>query len=485
MHVSPMAAAPPGARAAPQRRARNSHAVAARGLQRVQRRRPHCGRAALVALASHAGSWALLPSAAAAASAEEGEAHAARSDSRPEPLAPPPVDLTRGLAGVDFTDDDIANHERLSSWLGEAYHSALRLEPELWSAVTAELGQLASAAAAGAPELAFAVGSALYSYFWWGAPDSGGLNVQAGEQAVDLIERSIAHTCGNNHLSLDDFVAKQCHIRWRQLMLVSAELARHLAIDANDVRRAALRLRETSRRFEQMRQLPYFKQFEALGSVLRCPHDVNYNMDYYPHVNVGPLWPRALVPIGTFLEEHFDDFRADLARIMEAETFRGLHRGAFVSETQFTPHDDDWQTVYFFLNQKFVPQNCEVAPRTCELLRSRRELAQCRTPSAGAGFVRLRPGARLKPHYGNGPRLSVHLGLRVPKAGDIHMKVGTATVRWEEGRSVVFDDTFIHTVKHDGDEPRFVLLLWFCHPCDSDNWDNPPDQQAEICRWPR
>lgn len=316
--------------------------------------------------------------------------------------------------------------------------------------------------------------------------DGPAIRLAEGKKAVDLMHRSISHrACDDVQTTVDEFLARQCHMRWRQLMLLSAEMARHLAVEVCDVREAALALRDTNSRFETMKQQPFFHQFAALGVALRKPHDVNYNMDYYPHVNMGPVWPNSLVPLAGFLEQHFDEFRADVSKIVDPSVFWRLHTQAFVSETQFTPRDEDWQTVYFYLNEKFVDQNCHVVPRTCELLRSRPELVQCRAKSAGAGFLRLQPGARLKPHFGNGPRLSVHLGLVVPQAGDIHMEVGSQTVRWSEGRAVVFDDTFIHKVKHDGDEARFVLLLWFCHPCDSDNWDNPPERQPDVCRWPR
>mmetsp|Transcript_61682 Transcript_61682/g.198720 ORF Transcript_61682/g.198720 Transcript_61682/m.198720 type:complete len:436 (-) Transcript_61682:59-1366(-) len=397
----------------------------------------------------------------------------------------PPLNLELGLAGVPLTDDDLINHERISRWFGEAYHSELRFDPEKWTHVAEELGQLAAASEA-FPALAFAAGSALYSYFWWAEGDGPAVNVAAGQRAAALVERSIGHrSCDNASLGPSDFLARSCHMRWRQLMLLSAETARHLVVDVWDLRQGAWALQETSRRFNTMKGLPFFRQFEALGAVLRRPHDMNFNMDYYPHVHVGPIWPAAAVPLSSFLEEHFEDFRRDLLGIMDPATFWRLHTQAFVSETQFTPRDEDWQTVYLYVNSKWVDKNCAAAPRSCELLRGRPELVGCRATSAGAGFLRLRPGARLKPHYGNGPRLSAHLGLVVPEAGDIHMQVGTATVRWTEGRVVIFDDTFIHRVTHDGDAPRFVLLLWFCHPCDSDNWDNPPERQPEVCRWPR
>merc|ERR1719382_244142 len=101
---------------------------------------------------------------------------------------------------------------------------------------------------------------------------------------------------------MDAFLARHCHMRWRLLMLLLAETAQNLAVDAADVSEGARVLRQTSLLFGTMKQLPFFRQFEALGAVLQCPHDMNYNMDYYPHVQVGPIWPKDAVPIAGFLE---------------------------------------------------------------------------------------------------------------------------------------------------------------------------------------
>jgi len=46
------------------------------------------------------------------------------------------------------------------------------------------------------------------------------------------------------------------------------------------------------------------------------------------------------------------------------------------------------------------------------------------------------------------------------------MTVAGEEVRWEEGRVVVFDDTYAHSVRHRGAGARYVLVAWFCHPCD-------------------
>jgi len=84
----------------------------------------------------------------------------------------------------------------------------------------------------------------------------------------------------------------------------------------------------------------------------------------------------------------------------------------------------------------------------------------------GAMFSVLEPGRFLPPHRGpyNG-LLRLHLGLIVPDAPD---KIGIRAVDkirpWEEGRALIFDDTFEHEAWNDTDQTRVVLALDFARP---------------------
>eukprot|EP00434_Breviolum_minutum_P005406 symbB.v1.2.004766.t1/scaffold274.1/size244435/7 len=195
-------------------------------------------------------------------------------------------------------------------------------------------------------------------------------------------------------------------------------------------------------------------------------------MDYYPSATMlhGPVWkdPLELLPVARVLEDNYPLIRAELESILAAgTTFEDLDSTTRNAETQFGPRGDDWLTAYLFRKGEAIPEVCAHAPKTCEILKNQPEIGNCKQGGSGAGFLRMRPGGRLKPHFGNAPRLSVHLGLIVPD-GEITMSVGFEQVRWEEGKVIAFDDTFIHQVVHNGLEPRYVMNLWMCHPCDPD-----------------
>jgi ornithine lipid ester-linked acyl 2-hydroxylase len=72
----------------------------------------------------------------------------------------------------------------------------------------------------------------------------------------------------------------------------------------------------------------------------------------------------------------------------------------------------------------------------------------------------LAPGVHLPVRRGPTKALvTCHLGLTVPRDGDVRMRVGARTVRWAEGETLVFDDTRPHAVWNDTGGARAVLLV--------------------------
>ena len=72
---------------------------------------------------------------------------------------------------------------------------------------------------------------------------------------------------------------------------------------------------------------------------------------------------------------------------------------------------------------------------------------------------------RIPPHAGpTNSRLRAHLGLIVPKKGEVKMRVGNKTVGWKPGKWIIIDDSFEHEVVNNGNGPRLILLVDFRHP---------------------
>ncbi|MBN8806860.1 MAG: aspartyl/asparaginyl beta-hydroxylase domain-containing protein [Sphingomonas sp.] len=101
-------------------------------------------------------------------------------------------------------------------------------------------------------------------------------------------------------------------------------------------------------------------------------------------------------------------------------------------------------------------------------------LARCPVTSAtvaeipdlnSAFFSILAPGTHIPPHRGVTKGLiTCHLGLIVPRDGDVRMRIDDRIVRWAEGETLVFDDTYDHEVWNDAASIRVVLLIQIKRP---------------------
>ena len=77
-----------------------------------------------------------------------------------------------------------------------------------------------------------------------------------------------------------------------------------------------------------------------------------------------------------------------------------------------------------------------------------------------AFFSILAPGTHIPDHRGVTKGLiTCHLGLVVPSDGDVRMRVHDRIVRWAEGETLVFDDTYRHEVWNETGGTRVVLLI--------------------------
>jgi aspartyl/asparaginyl beta-hydroxylase (cupin superfamily) len=103
-----------------------------------------------------------------------------------------------------------------------------------------------------------------------------------------------------------------------------------------------------------------------------------------------------------------------------------------------------------------------MCPRTAALMR---EIPGMKT----AMFSILSPRKHILDH--RGPYKGVlryHLGLIVPKDAEAcRIRVGEDFRHWQEGESMVFDDTFNHEVWNDTDETRVVLFVDVLRPLPS------------------
>jgi ornithine lipid ester-linked acyl 2-hydroxylase len=121
--------------------------------------------------------------------------------------------------------------------------------------------------------------------------------------------------------------------------------------------------------------------------------------------------------------------------------------------------DDRWKTYFFYAYGLQAPKNCDHCPNTTRLLE---KIPGMKT----AFFSILLPGKHIPEH--RGPYKGVlryHLGLIVPEPREkCRIRVGDDVRHWQEGKSLIFDDSFPHEAWNETDGVRVVLFVDVSRP---------------------
>ncbi len=171
-----------------------------------------------------------------------------------------------------------------------------------------------------------------------------------------------------------------------------------------------------------------------------------------------PFFDPAVMPEVTSLERNWKTIRRELDTVLADRD--GIPNFQDISTDQLSLTDDDrWKTYFFFGYGFKADANCARCPETTRLLE---QIPGMKT----AMFSILSPRKNIPPH--TGPYKGVvryHLGLLVPDPPDaVRIRVGDEWAHWEEGRSLLFDDTFEHEVRNDTDGTRVVLFVDVVRP---------------------
>jgi aspartate beta-hydroxylase len=129
----------------------------------------------------------------------------------------------------------------------------------------------------------------------------------------------------------------------------------------------------------------------------------------------------------------------------------------------------DWNVYYLSLHTFDCSENRARCPATCSVLdamprRYEHEL-----------FSSLAPGTHVTAHTGpTNKKLRVQLPLLVPSAGSCRLRVGDCVAVHEEGKALIFDDSFEHEAWNDDPAAARVILI-------ADVWH--PDLSAEEIKF--
>lgn len=157
------------------------------------------------------------------------------------------------------------------------------------------------------------------------------------------------------------------------------------------------------------------------------------------------------------LEAQWTQIRAELdnvlMRVDQLPNFQDI------SEDQYSiTQDDRWKTYFFYAYGYKAEKNCQRCPKTARLIE---HIPGMKT----AFFSILLPHKQIPEH--RGPYKGVlryHLALKVPETKLCGIRVGNEIRHWEEGKSLMFDDTFSHAAWNNTDEIRVILFVDFVRP---------------------
>lgn len=171
-----------------------------------------------------------------------------------------------------------------------------------------------------------------------------------------------------------------------------------------------------------------------------------------------PVYDNALFPWAAEFEAHWLEIRAELEEILkERAEMPSFHE--VLSQVSSITQDDQWKTFFLVGPGMDCTESRKKCPRTAELLDLIPDLKT-------AMFSILSPHKLIPPHRGpyNGV-LRYHLGLLMPEPREkCRIRIATRTYLWEEGQSLIFDDTYNHEVWNETDGYRVVLFLDFARP---------------------
>jgi len=175
-------------------------------------------------------------------------------------------------------------------------------------------------------------------------------------------------------------------------------------------------------------------------------------------VPTTPFMSSDVFPWIPRLEANWRDIRHELDKVLvyrnELPAFHEINGD--VTDIR----NDDWKTFFFRGFGMRSELNCGRCPKTAALID---EIPGVVT----AFFSILSPGLHIPRHTGAWKGfVRYHLGLRVPEPADrIGIEVNGEVAHWAEGKSLVFDDTFPHSVWNDTNGTRVVLFLDIERPC--------------------
>lgn len=178
----------------------------------------------------------------------------------------------------------------------------------------------------------------------------------------------------------------------------------------------------------------------------------------FSKVGNPPVYDKETFPWVREIESNWQKIRAELNDVMQRrDDLPSFHE--IMPQVETITKDNQWKTYFLAGYGLASEENAKRCPETTRLLK---KIPGMKT----AFFSILSPKKHIPAHKGpyNGV-LRYHLGLQVPEPKEqCRIRVHDRIIHWDEGDSIIFDDTYEHQVWNDTDGYRAVLFVDFVRP---------------------
>lgn len=191
-----------------------------------------------------------------------------------------------------------------------------------------------------------------------------------------------------------------------------------------------------------------------LGSKLR-PH-LDQIMAPFSLVGTDAVFDSAQFTWASALQFHWKAIREEaLAVARNPDAVPALK--SISADHQNIAADPGWRSFFLIGYGARIQRNLDLCPVTAAVLEQ--------VPGLNSGFFSiLKAGTHIPRHTGVTKGLiTCHLGLVIPD-GPLRMTVDDQELRWSEGETLFFDDTYPHEVWNDTQGSRIILLVQFERP---------------------
>jgi beta-hydroxylase len=162
-------------------------------------------------------------------------------------------------------------------------------------------------------------------------------------------------------------------------------------------------------------------------------------------------------PVAKQLEDNFPAIQAEIKAILQRYDDFAPFQSISPDQT-YISNDDKWRMFFFKAANVNFGRNQQFAPKTFEILNQHKDVISVYISVLG-------PHKMLMPHEGPWSGiLRMHLGVVIPGNKECTLVNGGEKYHWEEGKVVLFDDTYEHIAVNETDQIRAILFLDVMRP---------------------